>query len=428
MACLTGLSATKVPARSSRRAWLIALLNSACGNCFCTCSGSSDHAPKECDGNPRCGPRSARRLCSRSKSATLPCRRLRLIDGFVFPLPVVVPAAPAMGAAPIIGPIGRLLALLEPAVVVGDCGVPPLPIMLRPAPPPGVPELPIPRLPPPTPPMPPDESPRPPVVPSDEPAPPILPIPPMDFGMPPAPIPPVPRWVSLSDSCWLSFSPARPLINGLAPLSVVGVVPVVVCCAAVALSCSSAGVKAPWLPADGLVANTCDGCIPWVGLRLVPGAPDRPEVGVCMCAVGTAEACWVPTCCSASLVVPTASREPPVPIVLAWVMVCLPAMGATLVEFAPATERLPVWPASRSPAWPSMSMRVLNGGMAPVVCVLSTLAKAWRKACSAACWAKGLGSAAIMACAWAMVVVASAWMAFIRETLVAMVWAVSMKC
>ena len=77
MACLTGLSATKVPARSSRRAWLIALLNSACGNCFCTCSGSSDHAPKECDGNPRCGPRSARRLCSRSKSATLPCRRLR---------------------------------------------------------------------------------------------------------------------------------------------------------------------------------------------------------------------------------------------------------------------------------------------------------------------------------------------------------------
>ena len=212
MACLTGLSATKVPARSSRRAWLIALLNSVCGNCFCTCSGSSDHAPKECDGNPRCGPRSARRLCSRSKSATLPCRRLRL------------------------------------------------------APPPGVPELPIPRLPPPTPPMPPDESPRPPVVPSAEPAPPIPPIPPMDFGMPLAPIPPVPRWVSLSDSCWLSFSPARPLINGLAPLPVVGVVPVVVCCAAVALSCSSAGVKAPWLPADGLVANTCDGCIPWLVL------------------------------------------------------------------------------------------------------------------------------------------------------------------
>ena len=180
MACLTGLSATKVPARSSRRAWLIALLNSACGNCFCTCSGSSDHAPKECDGNPRCGPRSARRLCSRSKSATLPCRRLR-------------PAPP-------------------PGV--------PGPVMLRP------------------------------------------PIPPPPLP----PIPPVPRWVSLSDSCWLSFSPVNPVTNGLAPLPVVGVVPVVVCCAAVALSCSSAGVKAPWLPADGLVANTCDGCIPWLVL------------------------------------------------------------------------------------------------------------------------------------------------------------------
>ena len=139
MACLTGLSATKVPARSSGRAWLIALLNSVCGNCFCTCSGSSDHAPKECDGNPRCGPRSARRLCSRSKSATLPCRRLR-------------PAPP-------------------PGV--------PGPVMLRP------------------------------------PIPPLTP-PPM------LPIPPVPRWVSLSDSCWLSFSPARPLINSLAPLPVVG--------------------------------------------------------------------------------------------------------------------------------------------------------------------------------------------------------------
>ena len=180
MACLTGLSATKVPARSSRRAWLIALLNSACGNCFCTCSGSSDHAPKECDGNPRCGPRSARRLCSRSKSATLSCRRLR--------------CAPPPGV--------------------------PGPVMLRP------------------------------------------PIPPPPLP----PIPPVPRWVSLSDSCWLSFSPARPLINGLAPLPVVGVVPVVVCCAAVALSCSSAGVNAPWLPADGLVVNTCDGCIPWLVL------------------------------------------------------------------------------------------------------------------------------------------------------------------
>ena len=216
MACLTGLSATKVPARSSRRAWLIALLNSACGNSFCTCSGSSDHAPKECDGNPRCGPRSARRLCSRSKSATLPCRRLR-------------PAPP-------------------PGV--------PGPVMLRP---------PIP--PPPMPPILPADRPRLPV-PSVVPAPPIPPIPRRDVPPPPPlpPIPLVPRWVSLSDSCWLSFSPARPLINGLAPLLVVGVVPVVVCCAAVALSCSSAGVKAPWLPADGLVANTCDGCIPWLVL------------------------------------------------------------------------------------------------------------------------------------------------------------------
>ncbi len=198
MACLTGLSATKVPARSSRRAWLIALLNSACGNCFCTCSGSSDHAPKECDGNPRCGPRSARRLCSRSKSATLPCRRL--------PVPSAVPA-------------------------------PPIPPILR----------------------------------RDVPPPPPLP-----------PIPPVPRWVSLSDSCWLSFSPARPLINGLAPLPVVGVVPVVVCCAAVALSCSSAGVNAPWLPAEGLVANTCDGCIPWLVL------------GRWWCRVGWGSAVWCP--------------------------------------------------------------------------------------------------------------------------------------
>ena len=223
MACLTGLSATKVPARSSR-----------------------------------------------SKSATLPCRRLRLIDGFVFPLPVVVPAAPAMGAAPIIGPIGRLLALLELAVVVGDCGVPPLPIMLRPAPPPGVPGPVMLRPlipPPPMPPILPADRPRLPV-PSAVPAPPIPPILRRDVPPPPPrpPIPPVPRWVSLSDSCWLSFSPARPLINGLAPLPVVGVVPVVVCCAAVALSCSSAGVKAPWLPAEGLVANTCDGCIPWLVL------------------------------------------------------------------------------------------------------------------------------------------------------------------
>ena len=287
MACLTGLSATKVPARSSRRAWLIALLNSACGNCFCTCSGSSDHAPKECDGNPRCGPRSARRLCSRSKSATLPCRRLRLIDGFVFPLPVVVLAAPAMGAAPIIGPIGRLLALLEPAVVVGDCGVPPLlPIMLRPAPPPGVPgpvmlRSPIP--PPPMPPILPADRPRLPV-PSAVPAPPIPPILRRDVP-PPPPLPAillVLRWVSLSDSCWLSFSPARPVINGLAPLPVVGVVPVVVCCAAVALSCSSAGVKAPWLPADGLVANTCDGCIPWLVL------------GRWWCWVGWGSGVWCP--------------------------------------------------------------------------------------------------------------------------------------